>query len=185
MVTLLQRSAGRHHRTQLRGDGEGLGDWGLRKSLQTAVCNALWESRSPRTARRDINQTDARDQESSPCCHILPPSPPCDWLVFIIHRFELFFPSVISRLQSYRGLGGDHYCEPPRGHESRESSVSTLAKEKEASVTTLAAKANRSSHSSFYLDKNQVMWQQREEVENVMSLSVCCSNMWLKKFLCS
>lgn len=119
MVTLLPRSAGRHHHAKLREDGEGLGDWGWRKlSLQTVVCNALWESRSPRTARQGINQTDARVQESSLCCHILLPSPPViDWYSLSI---DLSFFSVISRLQSYHGLKGDRYCEPgTEDHESR------------------------------------------------------------------
>lgn len=111
MVTLLPRSAGRHHRTKLREDGEGLGDWGWRKlSLQTVVCNALLESRSPRTVRQGINQAHARDQESSLCCHTLPPSPPViDWCSLSIN---LSFFSVISCLQSYHGLKGDRYCEP-------------------------------------------------------------------------
>lgn len=111
MVALLPRSAGRHHHATLWEDGEGLGDWGWRKlSLQTVACDALWEWRSPRTARQGINQTDARDQESALCCHRLPPPPPViDWYSLSI---DLSFFAVISRLQSYHGLEGDRYCEP-------------------------------------------------------------------------
>lgn len=114
MVTLLPRCAGRHHHAKLWKDGEVSGDWGWRKlSLQTVVCNALWESRSPRTARRGINQAHARDQESVLCCHTLPPSPPRPP---VIDRCSLSidwsFFSVISRLQSYHGLRGECYCGP-------------------------------------------------------------------------
>lgn len=73
MVTLLAWSAGRHHHTKLREDGESLGDWGWRKlSLQTVVCNALWESQLPHTVRQGINQAHARDPKCALCCHTLP-----------------------------------------------------------------------------------------------------------------
>lgn len=116
MVTLLPRCAGRHHHAKLWKDGEVSGDWSWRKlSLQTVVCNALWESRSPRTARQGINQAHARDQESV-CVATryhpptLPSPPP------VIDRCSLSidwsFFSVISRLQSYHGLRGQCYCGP-------------------------------------------------------------------------
>lgn len=118
MVTLLPRCAGRHHHAKLWKDGEVSGDWGWRKlSLQTVVCNALWESRSPRTARRGINQAHARDQESVLCCHTPPhPTTTTPHLPPVIDRCSLSidwsFFSVISRLQSYHGLRGECYCGP-------------------------------------------------------------------------
>lgn len=107
IVALQPRSAGRHHHTKLWEDGEGLEDWDCGKlSLQTVGSNALWEPRTPREARRGINQTDARDQRSTLCCHTCPTYlPVIDWFSLSI---DLSCFSVISHLWIHHGLKGDH-----------------------------------------------------------------------------
>lgn len=102
MAVLLPRSAGRHHHTKPREDREGWEDRGWRElSLQTVVCNALWEPRWPRTARQGINQAHAWDQETAACRHALPDLPAGDWLACAIIDLRPF--SVISRPQEHPG----------------------------------------------------------------------------------
>lgn len=105
MAALLLRSAGRHRHTKPREDREGWEDRGWRElSLQTVVCNALWESRSPRTQRQGINQAHAWDQETAVCCHALPALPAGNWLASFIYWFEAFLCNFLSPVTSRRSL---------------------------------------------------------------------------------
>lgn len=102
MAALLPQSAGRHHHTKPREDREVWEDRGWRElSLQTVVCNALWESLLPRTPRQGINQPHAWDQETAVCCHTLPTLPAGDWLACVIYWFEALLCN--SCPQSHRG----------------------------------------------------------------------------------
>lgn len=99
---IISWSAGRHRHSKLHEDREDWEDRGWPElSLQTVVCNALWESRSPRSLRQGINQAHGWDKRRPSAAPFLPPSlPGIDWRLLSI---DLRPFSVISCPQSHLG----------------------------------------------------------------------------------